>query len=276
LSYGSYNLNAIPVSQAQQAQGQFVSPYVPYPQYPQGVTINSWLGSSDYNALQIKAERRFANGLAFVMSYTYSKNIDVGSAGYLDPVVNRNLDRGLSSNNAPQRFVAAYNYQLPIGPGHAWLSRGILGNVIGGWEVSGITTFQSGFSLTPGLSNNNCVCGNNRSAPNVSGNPMTGSQSLSQWFDTSVFSIPAQYTVGDAGRGLITGPHTFTTDMNLAKRITLPWREGMSLEFRAEFFNAFNHPQFNNPDTSLGDANFGRITSATNPRRGQLALKFYF
>jgi hypothetical protein len=276
LSYGSYNMNAIPLDEAPLAQGQFISPYVPYPQYPQGVTINSWLGSSSYNALQIKAERRFANGLAFVMSYTHSKNIDVGSAGYLDPVNNRDLDRGLSANNAANRFVAAYNYQLPIGPGHAWLSHGVLGHVIGGWELSGITTYQSGLSLNPGLSNNNCVCGNSRATPNVAGDPTTGSQSLTQWFDTSVFSVPDQYTVGNAGRGLITGPHSFTTDMNVAKRITLPWREGMSLEIRAEFFNAFNQPQFNNPDTTVGHANFGRITSASNPRRGQLALKFYF
>ena len=115
LSYGSYNLNAIPLSQSTVAQGQFIAPYVPYPQYPQGVTVNTWIGSSDYNALQIKAERRFANGLAFVLSYTWSKNMDVGNAGYRDPVGNRNLDRGLSGNNAANRVVTAYNYQLPIG-----------------------------------------------------------------------------------------------------------------------------------------------------------------
>src|SRR5579872_2967595 len=276
LSFGSYNLNAIPLSESQKAQGQFIAPYVPYPQYPQGVTNNAWLGSSDYNSLQIKAERRFANGLAFVMSYTHSKNIDVGNAGYRDPVGNRNLDRGLSPNNTPNRFVTAYNYQLPFGPGHPWLSTGLLGRVIGGWEVSGITTYQSGFSLTPGLSNNTCVCGNNLAVPNINGNPMSGTQSLAQWFNTSVFSFPAQYTAGNAGRGLITGPGIFDTDVNLAKRFALPWREGMNLEFRAEFFNTFNHPQFSNPDVNLGDANFGKVTSAVNPRKGQLALKFYF
>jgi len=276
LSYGSYNLNAIPLGQSTVAQGQFIAPYVPYPQYPQGVTVNTWIGSSDYNALQIKAERRFANGLAFVLAYTWSKNMDVGSAGYRDPVGNRNLDRGLSANNVANRVVAAYNYQLPIGPGHHWLSKGILGNVIGGWQINGITTYQSGISLTPGLSNNNCICGNNRSAPNVTGNPMTGSQTLGQWFDTGVFAFPGQYTIGNGGRGLITGPSLFSTDLNIEKHFALPWREGMQLEFRAEFFNAFNHPQFGNPDVNLGDANFGRITGAANPRKGQLALKLYF
>jgi len=276
LSYGSYNLNAIPVSQAPQAQGQFISPYVPYPQYPQGVTIDSWIGSSDYNSLQIRAERRYANGLAFILAFTHSKFIDVGDAGYREPTVDRNLDRGLNPENVPNRFVAGYNYQLPFGPGHPWLSKGILGNVIGGWEINGTTTYQSGFSLTPGLSNNNCVCGNSLAVPNVSGNPMTGPQTLNEWFNTSVFSYPAEYTIGNSGRGIIGGPHVIDTDVNLAKRFKLPWREGMSLEFRGEFFNAFNHPQFNNPDVNLGDANFGKITSAINPRQGQLALKLYW
>jgi hypothetical protein len=176
----------------------------------------------------------------------------------------------------PNRFVAGYNYQLPFGPGHPWLSKGILGNVIGGWEINGTTTYQSGFSLTPGLSNNNCVCGNSLAVPNVSGNPMTGPQTLNEWFNTNVFSYPAEYTIGNAGRGIIGGPHVIDTDVNLAKRFKLPWREGMSLEFRGEFFNAFNHPQFNNPDVNLGDANFGKITSAINPRQGQLALKLYW
>ncbi|MGA8593831.1 MAG: TonB-dependent receptor [Bryobacteraceae bacterium] len=276
LNYGAYNENAIPINLSPIAQGNFVSPYVPYPQYPQGVTINSWIGSSNYNALQIKMERRFSNGLAFTLSYTHSKMIDTGYVGYRDPVGDRSLDRGLSPYNTPERVVAAYNYQLPFGPGHPWLSKGLLGNVIGGWEINGITTYQAGFSLTPVLTVNNCVCGNSEAVPNVSGNPMTGPQTLNSWFNTSVFSIPAQYTIGNAGRGLITGPDLFDTDVNLAKRFALPWREGMNLEFRAEFFNVFNHPQFSNPDVSLGDANFGKITSANNPRKGQLALKLYF
>jgi hypothetical protein len=279
LTYGGYNLNAIPVALSQQAKGQFVAPYVPYPQYPLGVSVSDWIGSSNYNALQLKAERRFANGLAFVVNFTHSKFIDVGNAGYRDPVGNRNLDRGISQYNVPNRFVTGYNYQLPLGPGRKWLSKGLIGNIIGGWEFNGITTYQTGIALSPNLNPNNCVCGNSRSAPNVSGNPMTGPQSLSQWFNTSVFSFPAQYTIGNAGRGLIYGPHLFSTDLNTGKRFALPWREGMNIEFRAEFYNVFNHPNFAAPDVSLGDANFGKVTAASSfvgPRKGQLALKFYF
>ena len=108
---------------------------------------------------------------------------------------------------------------------------------------------------------------------------MTGPQSLNQWFNTSVFSLPAQYTIGNAGRGLIYGPHLFSTDLNAGKRFALPWREGMNIEFRAEFFNVFNHPNFAAPDVNLGDASFGKVTGTSSfvgPRKGQLALKLYF
>jgi Carboxypeptidase regulatory-like domain len=279
LTYGGYNLNAIPIGVAPQAQGQFAAPYVPYPQYPLGVNVSDWIGSSDYNALQAKAERRFANGLAFVVNFTHSKMIDTGNWGYRDPVGNRSLDRGISQYDAPNRFVAGYNYQLPIGPGRKWLSKNFIGNIIGGWEFNGITTYQTGLALSPGLSVNNCVCGNSRSAPNVTGNPMTGPQSLNQWFNRSVFSFPAQYTIGNAGVGLIYGPHLWSTDLNTGKRFPLPWREGMNLEFRAEFYNVFNHPNFSPPDVNLGDANFGKVTAYSalvNPRKGQVALKLYF
>jgi hypothetical protein len=138
-------------------------------------------------------------------------------------------------------------------------------------EIGGVL-LEVGYALSV----NNCVCSNSAAFPNVSGNPMRGPQTLSQRFDTSVFSNPPQYTMGNAGRGIIVGPHTFTTDLNAGKRFALPWREGMNLEFRAEFYNVFNHPVFSNPNVSLGDANFGKITSATNPRKGQMALKLYF
>jgi hypothetical protein len=157
LQYGAYNLNAIPVALAPVAQGRFIAPYVPYPQYPSGVTSNSWIGSSNYNSLQIKAERRFSSGLGFIAAYTFAKLIDVGQLGYRDPLVNRNLDRGLAPDNAPNRFTIAYNYRLPFGKGAKWVTSGPLVYVIGGRELSGITTFQSGASLTPGLSTNSCV-----------------------------------------------------------------------------------------------------------------------
>jgi hypothetical protein len=278
LQYGAYNLNAIPLNLAPAAQGRFISPYAAYPQYPSGVTSNSWIGSSNYNSLQIKAERRFSSGLGFIAAYTFAKLIDVGQLGYRDPLGNRTLDRGLAPDNAPNRLTVAYSYRLPFGTGGKWITRGPLVYPLGGWALSGITTFQSGFSLTPGLTPNSCVCGNNLAVPNVSKNPRldVSQRNFSRWFDTSAFSAPAQYTVGNAGRGLIYGPHTFNTDLSGTKRFPLPFREGMDIEFRAEFYNAFNSPQFSDPNVTLGAGTFGRITASKNERRGQLALKMHW
>jgi hypothetical protein len=251
---------------------------VPYPQYPSGVTSNSWIGSSNYNSLQIRAERRFSSGFGFLAAYTFAKLIDVGQPGYRDPLVNRNLDRGLAPDNAPNRLTFAFNYRLPFGKGNKWVTSGPLVYLIGGWELNGITTFQSGDSITPGVSTNTCVCGNNFAVPNVSKNPRLdpSQRSYARYFDTSAFSTPALYTIGSAGRGLIYGPHTFNTDISGGKRFPLPFREGMDREFRAEFYNAFNTPQFNGPNVTLGAGTFGQVTGSKNERQGQLALKLHW
>jgi hypothetical protein len=122
------------------------------------------------------------------------------------------------------------------------------------------------------------VCGNNLTRPDVSRDPrLSGSErSLSRWFDPAAFSLPAQYAIGNAGRGLFQGPGMINFDVSIAKRFRLPWREGMNLEYRAEFYNFFNTPQFADPNTTIGTATAGRITGARNERQGQMALKLYF
>jgi hypothetical protein len=275
-SNGSYNMNVIPLSQAATAKGQFVSPYVPYPRFSGGVTMLSYIGSMTYHSLQMKAERRFANGLGFLAAYTHNKQLDTGYVGYRDPLGNRNLDRGFT--NTPQdRLALSYVWQLPVGPGQKWLPRGILGNVVGNWQFAGITAVQSGSRLNASLATNNAYTGNSFSMPNVSGDPMSGAaKSTAQWFRTGVFSTPADYTIGNAGRGLILGPGTFNTDLSAMKLIALPWREGMRLEFRGEFYNLFNQTHFSNPTLTVTSGTFGQILSSSGQRTGQLAMKFYF
>ncbi|HZT28922.1 MAG TPA: TonB-dependent receptor [Bryobacteraceae bacterium] len=279
LPYGGYNLNAIPVNLAPQARGQYIAPYVLYPQYPAGVSVNAWLGSSSYNSLQIKAERRFSSGLGFIAAYTYEKLIDVGQVGYRDPLNNRNLDRGVGPDSVPQRLTVAFNYALPFGVGQHWLSTGPLTYFLGGWELNGIVTQQSGFPMTPGINFDTCVCGS-IARPNVIGDPvLSGSQrSLNQWFNVSAFAPPPLYTIGNSGRGLFLSPGLSNMDMSVAKRFYFEkFREGSNLEFRAEFFNFFNTPYFSDPNTTIGTATAGRVTSVrNNARQAQMALKFYF
>src|SRR5262249_32603337 len=131
---------------------------------------------------------------------------------------------------------------------------------------------QSGFTLSPTTSVNTCVCGNSLTRPNVARDPrLSGSErSLDRWFDVSAFSVPSQYTIGNAGRGLFLGPGVINFDVNIAKRFRLPWREGMNIEYRAEFYNLFNTPQFADPNVSIGTATAGRITAARNERQGQM------
>ncbi len=279
LHYGTYNLNAIPVNLAPEARGRFIAPYVRFPRYPNGVTSQSWIGSSSYHSLQLKAERRMAAGVGFLASYTFAKLIDVGQVGYRDPLNNRNLDRGVGPDDAPHRFTSGLTWELPAGRGRRWLTQGPATHLLGGWEVNGILTFQSGFALTPGFNINTCVCGSiNR--PNVARDPrLSGSQkNLNRWFDPEAFTAPPLYTIGNSGRGLFYGPGLRNLDLSLAKRFYFPQlRERANLEFRAESFNTSNTPYFANPNTTIGTATVGRITAVTNQARQiQMAMKFHW
>lgn len=280
LQYGSYNLNAIPLNLAAQAQGRRIAPYIPYPQYPGGVSVETWIGSSNYNSLQVKAERRFASGLAFLTSFTFQKLINVGEQGYRDPLGNRNLDRGISPDSSPYRLTSGFTYVLPFGKGRPWLRKGFADGVLGGWELNGIATWQAGFPLSPGVNIDTCVCGNSAMRPDVLRDPNLpkSERNTERWFDVSAFSIPNLYTIGNAGRGLIWGPGLANLDLVVGKRFMLPsLREGTNLQVRGEFYNVTNTPYFNNPNTTIGSATVGRITSVSNsPRQVQLALKLEF
>lgn len=277
LPIGAYNMNAIPLSQAANARGQYIAPYVSFPQFPGGAYVQTWIGKSSFHSMQLKAERRFGQGLGFAGSYTWQKWIDSQDGSYRDPVGNRNLDRGLDPNGAAQRATVAWMYEFPFGKGRRWLGRGPLVPVLGGWDANIAATFQSGFPLTPGLGYNTAVNGG-VSRPNALRDPVipNSERALQRWYDVSAFSIPALYTAGNAGRGLVYGPGRQSVNMNLAKRFYGFGNEERYLEFRSEFFNLFNTPNFDNPNMTVDSANAGRITGAQNPRRIQFALKFYF
>jgi hypothetical protein len=277
LQFGAYNANAIPLNLAPVAQGRRIAPYVAYPKYPNGVTINSWIGSSSYHSLQLKSERRFSAGLSYIAAFTFSKLIDVGQSGYRDPLSNRNLDRGVTTDSAPYRFTLAATYALPFGRGRHWMNsnRG-LDLALGGWEAAFALTAQAGFPLNPGNSVDTCVCGA-AVYPNVSAEPnlSKSERSLNRWFRTDVFSSPAQWTIGNAGRGLILGPGLRNLDMTLSKYFNVT--ERFRFQFRAEAYNLTNTPYFAQPNVTVGTGTFGRITAVSNnARQMQMALKFYF
>lgn len=232
-------------------------------------------GSSTYHSLQVNFDKRYSDGLKFQAAYTFSRAIgDVfGSDGRSVNALpqdsyNMRAERGLLGFDRPHNLVINYIYELPFFKGR----NGLLGRVLGGWEISGITTFSSGPAASPGIST-----GRNGLAtrPDLVGSlPIVGPRTVEQWFNTAAFAEPAPGFFGNAGRNIIREPGTHKWDMSFFKnnRIT----ESVNLQLRAEFFNIFNHTNFNGINTTFGSGSFGRVTSARDPRIVQLGLKLGF
>jgi hypothetical protein len=251
------------------------------------VTAYTPWNRSVYDGLSTHLEKRFSKGLSFVTSFTYGRAIDIQNSSLDacdgceagDPVqnaYNRNANRGPSDNNVPLRFVFGGIWDLPFGPGHAVVKQGWASQLVGFWQLSTIYQVQSGLPFTAVLSFDNANAGNT-SWPNrvCSGTP--ANRSLTQWFDASCFVAPAQYQFGNEGRNALTGPGRNNIDMVLHRSFRLPFREGMALEFRAEAYNLFNHPQFAFPGATIGTSTAGVIggTAVAN-RQLQMALRLAF
>ncbi len=253
-------------------------------------------GNSSYNAFQFSIEARAVHGLTLNTAYTYSKTIDLISQfnaasanAFLSQTTQddrcRVCDRGVSNFDRPHRLVLSYIYDLPFGRGRHFLtdSQGIMNAVLGGWQLQGITTFQSGAPFTvrdfsdqcllPGLAGTTC-------RPNLVGDPNlpSGQRSAQRWFNTQAFQLVQLGSPGTAGRNILRAEGTRNFDLALSKFFSLAaLREGARLEFRSEFFNAFNRTQFGFPLNDASAANLGQISNTANDARQiQFALKFYW
>jgi hypothetical protein len=233
--------------------------------------------NSSYNALQLRGERRFGGGLSFLASYTFGRSVDLSgdelSGGTVDPR-NLNIDRGLSDMHVAHRASVSYVWELPFGRGRRLLSNGgPLDFVLGGWQFSGITVLESGspFTITaPGDIANVGLA----SRPDRLCDGRLDNRSADMWFDTSCFAAPRQFTFGNSGRNILTGPGTQTWDVGIMKRFRIV--ENHTIQFRAEMFNSLNHVNLGNPGTSLGTPSFGRILGSNSARSIQLGLKYGF
>jgi hypothetical protein len=243
--------------------------------------------NSNYNALQTKVTKRFSHGLQALVAYTYSKVLDT-NGGDSDFVNGPQTDNNHRANYGPadfsikQRLVITPIWQLPFGKGQHYLNQGGLSNALaGGWEVSGIITFQSGFPYTV-LSNIDFSNTNSffpRPDRTCNG---AGPQTVAEWFNVNCFNTDALSQAlgngtprfGNSGRNILTGPSIQQWDVSIIKRN--PLTEKLNLEFRAEFFNMFNHPNFGLPGATINTQGAGVITSAASPRDIQLGLKLKF
>ncbi len=242
------------------------------------------VANSNYNGLQISLEKNYSHGLLFQASYTYSKAIDQGASfeNELNPIDPR-ATRGISLLSAKNRFVFSPVWELPIPK-----KEGFAGKVANGWQLSAIVTYQSGFPIRIQDQNDSELQSSiffestntpYQTAPVQFLNPKKNGGA---WFNTATFCDPtgstpcpqALGTFGNTPHALCCGPALSNTDLVIAKRT--PITERFNTEFRAEFYNAWNHTEFKNPDGNFSDSTFGLVTQARDPRVMQFGLKILF
>lgn len=238
--------------------------------------------NSSYQALLAQLERRFSNGLGFLAAYTFGHSIDNAGANADSDVAPQNprdlsANRGNSNFDVRHRIVFSYTYELPFSKGKPFLGTSKWGSAIaGGWQLAGVTSYQTGLPFSPVLSfdptNSGTTARPNRVAD---GSLSSDVRSISRWFDTTAFVAPASYVYGNSGRNILRGPNQFNSDISLARAIRVTERVG--LQFRAEAFNLFNTPQFGLPGNTIGTSNAGVITTVVTPERQlQMALRLSF
>lgn len=280
--------------------GPTVSAYqlqLPYPQFT-GFSIDALpVASSIYHSFQFRADKRLTKGLQFLVSYTFSKSIDDasvqglttyygGSSSLQDPN-RRDLERGLSQFDSTHTLNLSYVYELPFGRkrtvGSNWGP--ILNGIAGGWKTNGVWQMASGQPLGLGLANGQSLPTYGTQRPDMLGTldkaSGSGGSIVNQYFaNPEVVTTPAPFTLGNAPRTLpnLRAPGINIANVSIFKDFSLSaLREGMRIEVRAEAFNAFNHPHFCAPDTTLNDGSFGQtFCTGSAAREVQLALKFYF
>jgi hypothetical protein len=252
-------------------------------------------GNTNYNGLLVSLRKRFAKGLAYGLSYTWSKNF----SDYVDNLTggstpanayNYSLERGFSPFDVTHRFIGNALWNLPIGKGGVVLNNDSLASkLIGGWQVNSIVTLETGTPFTVTSVDNSQTGANHQSRANCIGNPYTGASTDPSrifggaapgfFLNPAAFSIPANGTFGNCAPRAFHGPGLENVDLSLFKQFLIT--EAWKVEFRAEFFNAFNNANFNNPSgsytASTALTSFGKITSTVgDPREIQFALKLYF
>jgi hypothetical protein len=294
------NGSAPPLSQA----------LVQFPQYGQIVKDTETAGDSTWNALRINLSKHFSNGLSFLVSYTWSKDLSDTSDSTQDTFESNvqdewdtKLAKGLSENDVPQNLVISYSYELPFGPGKRFVNQhGAVGKVVGGWKITGVQHYQSGQAISIWNTTSTCrlessYCGF-QNVDEVPGVPIFGAgKSLwghgfdpnnpaDLWGNPAAITVPAPYTFGTAPQdfGNLRAPSFIDEDFSIWKNTQIT--ERVRLEFHADFINAFNRTQFSIGD-SFGGSNyniwvigwpgFGQLTGQSNfPRNIQLGMKLVF
>jgi hypothetical protein len=240
-------------------------------------------GVGDYHGLQVNLKKRYSSGLSFLTNYTWSKAIEnpgsnYGNTGHQN-ARDLDADRALAGVNVEHRWVGSALYELPFGQGKPFASgaNGFTQALVGGWQLNVVGTLQSGlpYTVSGGAGRPNRIC---------DGQTPPGGHSVTEWFDVSCFVLPnavpdpvhggVYIPFGNAGANVLTGPGIVNFDLSAFK--SFPITESKRIEFRSEWFNAVNHPQFQNPAAAINTGTTGHILSARPSRQIQMVLKFIF
>lgn len=272
-----------------------LAPRRPFPYVDDSVGYLNTAGNSEYDALQAKFQRRFGNGLSFLVNYTYSHALGDASNANLGAqnndafrwTANPEWEHGNLDFDVRHRFVASYSWDLPFGNGRRFGSgvNSFVNALIGKWEIEGITTASSGTWFTVTDANANFANSDGQQRPDaVPGQSASGKPCVpGTFFNTCAFTDPSLGSFGNVGINTLNGPGVVNFDLSALK--TFPVGEKRRVEFRAEAFNVANHtnllfaapgPQNSNNSTVLGTPTFGYVTAARDPRLLQFGLKFYY
>ena len=190
---------------------------------------------------------------------------------------NRRLERDASTGDIPHAFTSSLVWDVPFGDGRAWHPRGVVGALVNGWTLSGIVTLQSGVPVAIAqTTNNNAFAGFGTQRPNLIGDPdlPADERTTSRWFNTAAFAAAPPFTLGSSSRNPVRGPGYRSLDLAVFRRVALAGKT--AIELRGEVFNATNTAPLGAPNTTVGAAAFGSITSAGDPRVVQFAVKWLF
>lgn len=256
---------------------------LPYP-YITPTYYDRSVGKGYYDAFQFSLNRTAGKGLTYLISYTYSKMIDFGSDGWFgvegtsiqDPY-NLKMDKSVAGFDLTHILSASWTYELPFGKGERFRTGSrALDAVIGPWQINGIVSMQTGAPYFVGSNSGIPGTGNVSERADFTGAPIIPSnQSIAEWINPAAFANPAPFTFGNEGRNVLR--RDWYRDMDLSLFRDFPLTESKRLQFRMETFNTPNWVVWGRPNTSIGDPNFGVITSTGNsPRVIQFALKFYY
>ena len=261
----------------------------PFPQFLQVLLPRDGFGDGHYNSFQLRIDKQYSHGLTLTAAYTNSKTMGnnfesaTGEVGGQNNLYNPNYNRALSTNDIPQRLVFGYMYEIPFGQRRPFLSSGLVSKIIGNWQVSGVTVLQRGIPLRIAAPDNtglsdfalNVGRGNRLKDPVLPSDQRT----TDRWFDTSAFAVAPPFTIPNDSliQPRLRDPNRVNFDTSFIRNQHI--RERFNVQFRAEFFNVFNHPFLSlgtGSSVTVNTPQFGKILTGTSPREIQLGMRIVF